>query len=94
MEGPTTEGSDGSEGGAGGARPAETGAPPGSGESTAGPVRRVQALLDAVRTDGSVEPLIAALGAADETALVPLREDRRMALAFSRTPAAARWKTA
>jgi len=82
MEGPATEGSDGSEAGAGGARPAETGAPPGSGESTAGPVPCVQALLDATRTDGDVEMHLAALAAYDDDALVPLREDRRIALAF------------
>ena len=42
----------------------------------------VQALLDATRTGGAVEPHLAALAAYDAAALVPLREDRRTALAF------------
>ena len=71
---------DGSEDGAGEPRPVETGVSPD--EAPVGPVACVQVLLDATRTDGDVETHLAALAAYDDAALVPLREDRRTALAF------------
>ena len=77
MDGPVT---DGSEDGAGGTRPVEADVIPD--EAPVGPVACVQALLDATRTDEAVEPHLAALAAYDDAALVPLREDRRTALAF------------
>jgi len=61
-------------------RSVETGGSPD--EPPVGPVPCVQALLDAICTDGDVETHLAALAAYDDDALVPLREGRRPALAF------------
>jgi hypothetical protein len=77
MDGPVT---DGSEDGGSEPRSVETGGTPD--ETPVGPVPCVQALLDATRTDGDVETHLAVLAAYDDDALVPLREDRRTALAF------------